>query len=220
MAWYDFLAPVASGLGSFFGVHSANNANRNIARETNVANAAIADRSNAFSAQQAQNQMDFQERMANTSWQRGTADMKAAGINPMLAFSQGGASSPSGSAASASQIAAQTGATQQDSIGAGISSAMEALTTRAAIANTNANTKNTEANTKKLNSLQPVNDLEGDLAGLVKHGIQKAGSLIKQGKSLWSTATASTYRRQAAARKTYGKWNKKTGEIYGYKSRR
>lgn len=44
-----------------------------------------------------QKQMDYSERMSNTAWQRGTADMKAAGINPMLAFQQGGASSPTGS---------------------------------------------------------------------------------------------------------------------------
>lgn len=49
-----------------------------------------------WSAQSAQKQMDFQERMSSTSWQRGTADMMAAGINPMLAVSQGGASSPAG----------------------------------------------------------------------------------------------------------------------------
>lgn len=75
--YMQYAAPIATGALNYLGQ-----------RQTNAAN-----------AQMAQKQMDFQASQTGTSYQRGTADMRAAGLNPMLAYSQGGASSGSGATA-------------------------------------------------------------------------------------------------------------------------
>ncbi len=49
-------------------------------------------------------QMEFQERMSSTAYQRGMEDMKKAGLNPILAYSKGGASTPGGSTYQAQNI--------------------------------------------------------------------------------------------------------------------
>jgi len=66
---------------------------------TNQAQAKLAAGAQSFSAEQSEKQMDFQERMRETQYQTTVKDLMAAGLNPMLAYSQGGAGTPSGSAA-------------------------------------------------------------------------------------------------------------------------
>lgn len=87
---------------------------------TSSGQAAANNQTMQFNAYQAQLNRDFQERMSNTAYQRAMLDMKAAGLNPILAANQGGASTPGGSLASASLGNAGAG------MGEGIASASQA----------------------------------------------------------------------------------------------
>lgn len=91
-------------------------------------------------------QMRFQERMSNTQWQRAVKDITAAGLNPALAYGQGGASSPPGAATRVDNTMA--GATHSASAAAQRLQERQAMV--ADIKQREANVRLTDAQTKQL----------------------------------------------------------------------
>ncbi|WNK14498.1 MAG: DNA pilot protein [Microvirus sp.] len=123
---------------------------------------------NRASKKEAQRNRDFQERMANTAYQRATADMKLAGINPMLAYMKGGADTPSGNMAPIRDIsegAASSAGNMTSKVLAARNITASTAKTEAEKINIEAQTANTEANTAATIAQMPQHPLKTNLLG-------------------------------------------------------
>lgn len=146
--WWQWAIPAAVGaLNLLSGKNSAEAAERG-QREANATNLEIAQR-----------QMDFQREMSGTAYQRGVADMQAAGLNPMLAYSQGGASAPQGATTQVQNPKAQSAQIMQNAIGSSAQQAMAIYGAYQQAEATQANTELMAAQTAKTQSETMAHDL-------------------------------------------------------------
>jgi len=142
MGWQEIAAVAGPTLGAAFGYMGQ--------RETNATNKDLS-----------RDQMAFQERMSSTSRQREVADLKAAGLNPLLAAGGTGASTPPGAMA-----------TMENATAKGITSAMEARQLQLAIAANQATLEQTKSNIQKQNK-------EGELIDAQTAKVHKETDILR-----------------------------------------
>ena len=122
MSWLSAI-PLLSGVLSFFG----------------------GERRNRQQVASAREQMQFQERMSSTAHQRQVADLRAAGLNPILSSRYGGASSPGGAQAQLT-----------DTISPAVSTALGARRMNEEIKQMQANVDNTRETNKNIREQRKV----------------------------------------------------------------
>jgi len=139
-----------------------------------ISNSKDVQATNAANVAHSNEQMAFQERMSGSAYQRAMLDMEKAGLNPMLAFSQGGASTPSGAMATEQSP-------NRGNIGGNLGEQIKsAIGMKANLAKTAADTSVANANVGVQETQRALNQVNTDKAAASADQIRAQAKVLRQ----------------------------------------